>query len=171
VLGADGFGFAPKDGRWLKIPQLGALIIGDDVEIGANTTVDRGALDPTVIGDGVKLDNQIQIGHNVQVGAHTAMAGCVGVAGSAQIGRRCTIGGGAIVLGHLSVADDVNISAATVVTKSIIEPGTYSGAYPFERNAEWREHAVWLRNIDKLVERIKSLEQQLKLESARGSKS
>src|SRR4051812_39668238 len=119
VIGADGFGMAMDEGRWLKIPQIGRVIIGDDVEIGANTTIDRGALDDTVLEEGVKLDNQIQIGHNCRIGAHTAMAGCVAVAGSARIGRSCTIGAGSIILGHLSIADDVNISAATVISRSI----------------------------------------------------
>ena len=135
VIGADGFGFAPTEGRWEKIEQLGAVRIGDDVEIGANTCVDRGALDDTVIEDGVKLDNLIQIGHNVKVGAHTAMAGCVGVAGSAVIGAHCTIGGGAVVLGHLSLADHVHISAASVVMRSIRQPGQYSGVFPIDDNA------------------------------------
>jgi UDP-3-O-[3-hydroxymyristoyl] glucosamine N-acyltransferase len=123
VIGADGFGFAPNAGAWEKIEQLGAVVIGDDVEIGANTCIDRGALDNTLIGDGVKLDNLIQIGHNVQVGQHTAMAGCAGVAGSAYIGAHCTVGGGAVVLGHLTLAEGVNISAASVVTRSINKPG------------------------------------------------
>ena len=119
VIGADGFGFAPQKGQWVKIEQLGAVRIGDDVEIGANTCIDRGALEDTVIVDGVKLDNLVQIGHNVRVGRHSAMAGCVGVAGSATIGAHCTVGGGGIVLGHLTLADNVHISAATVVTRSL----------------------------------------------------
>ena len=127
VIGSDGFGIANEGGHWLKVPQLGSVRIGDDVEIGANTSIDRGALDDTVIADGVKLDNQIQVAHNVQIGAHTAMAGCVGIAGSAVIGQRCTVGGGAIVLGHLTLADDVHISAASVVMRSIRQPGQYSG--------------------------------------------
>ena len=121
VIGADGFGFAPNGGAWEKIEQLGAVRIGNDVEIGANTCIDRGALQDTVIEDGVKLDNLIQIGHNVQVGRHTAIAGCVGVAGSATIGAHCTVGGGAVVLGHLTLADHVHISAASVVTRSILK--------------------------------------------------
>jgi UDP-3-O-[3-hydroxymyristoyl] glucosamine N-acyltransferase len=122
VIGADGFGFAREaDGAWVKIPQVGRVLIGDDVEIGAGTTIDRGALGDTVIGDGVKLDNQIQVGHNVRIGAHTAMAGCVGIAGSAVIGARCTVGGGAVILGHLRIADDVNVSAGTLVAKSIAQ--------------------------------------------------
>ena len=158
VIGADGFGMALDAGRWLKIPQIGSVVIGDDVEIGANTTIDRGALDDTVVEDGVKLDNQIQIGHNVHVGAHTAMAGCVGIAGSARIGRHCTLGGGAIVLGHLELADGVHISAGTLVTKSISQPGTYTGIYPLQANRSWSRSAVLLRNIDQLETRIRMLE-------------
>jgi UDP-3-O-[3-hydroxymyristoyl] glucosamine N-acyltransferase len=158
VIGADGFGIALDAGQWLKIPQIGRVIIGDDVEIGANTTIDRGALDDTVIGDGVKLDNQIQIGHNVHVGAHTAMAGCVGIAGSARVGRHCTLGGGAIVLGHLELADGVHISAGTLVTKSITRPGTYTGVYPLQENSDWSRTAARLRNIDRLEARIRTLE-------------
>lgn len=162
VIGADGFGIAREaDGSWIKIPQIGRVVVGDDVEIGANTTIDRGALDDTVIGDGVKLDNQIQIGHNVRIGAHTAMAGCVGVAGSARIGQRCTFGGGAIVLGHLTIADDVHVSAATLVTKSIERPGTYTGAMPFEPHREWLKNAVHLRHLETMAEKIHALEARL----------
>jgi UDP-3-O-[3-hydroxymyristoyl] glucosamine N-acyltransferase len=158
VIGADGFGFAPDQGRWEKIEQLGAVRIGDDVEIGANTCIDRGALDDTVVEDGVKLDNLIQIGHNVRVGAHTAMAGCVGVAGSATIGAHCTIGGGAVVLGHLTLADHVHISAASVVMRSIRQPGQYSGVFPIDDNAAWEKNAATLRQLHGLRERIKALE-------------
>jgi len=161
VIGADGFGFASNDGRWEKIAQLGAVRIGDDVEIGANTCIDRGALEDTVIGDGVKLDNLVQIGHNVQVGAHTAMAGCVGVAGSARIGAHCSIGGGAIVLGHLELVDHVQISAATVVTRSILKPGLYSGVFPFDDNAQWEKNAATLRQLHRLRERLRALETRL----------
>jgi UDP-3-O-[3-hydroxymyristoyl] glucosamine N-acyltransferase len=132
VIGGDGFGFAPEDGRWVKIPQIGRVVIGDDVEIGANTSIDRGALGDTVIGDGVKLDNQIQIAHNVVVGEHAAMAGCVGIAGSARIGRRCTIGGAGMIIGHLELADDVHVSAGTMVTKSLRRPGQYTSIFPLE---------------------------------------
>ena len=162
VIGADGFGFAPHQGRWEKIEQLGAVLIGDEVEIGANTCIDRGALDDTVIGDGVKLDNLIQIGHNVRVGPGTAMAGCVGVAGSARIGARCTFGGGAIVLGHLEIADDVHVSAATVVTRSILQPGQYSGVFPFDDNAAWEKNAATLRQLHGLRERLRALEKRFK---------
>jgi UDP-3-O-[3-hydroxymyristoyl] glucosamine N-acyltransferase len=158
VIGADGFGFAPTEGRWEKIEQLGAVRIGDDVEIGANTCIDRGALDDTVIEDGVKLDNLIQVGHNVRIGAHSAMAGCVGIAGSAVIGRHCTVGGGAIVLGHLTLADHVHISAASVVMRSIRQPGQYSGVFPIDDNAAWEKNAATLRQLHGLRERIRALE-------------
>ena len=158
VIGADGFGFAPSEGRWEKIEQLGAVRIGDDVEIGANTCIDRGALDDTVIEDGVKIDNLVQIGHNVHVGAHTAMAGCVGIAGSARIGAHCTLGGGAIVLGHLSLADHVNISGASVVMRSIPAAGHYSGVFPIDENAAWEKNAATLRQLHRLRERLRALE-------------
>ena len=160
VIGADGFGFAPADGRWEKIEQLGAVAIGDDVEIGANTCVDRGALEDTVLEDGAKLDNLVQIGHNVHVGAHSAFAGCVGVAGSARIGRHCTAGGGAIILGHLEIVDHVHITAATVVTRSIHKPGQYSGAFPFDDNASWEKNAATLRQLYALRERLRALERK-----------
>ena len=163
VIGADGFGFAPDgqgdDARWQKIAQLGAVRIGDDVEIGANTCIDRGALDDTRVDDGVKLDNLIQVGHNVHIGAHSAMAGCVGIAGSARIGRHCTAGGGAIILGHLRLVDHVHITAATVVTRSILKPGQYSGLFPFDDNATWEKNAATLRQLYRLRERLRSLEQ------------
>jgi UDP-3-O-[3-hydroxymyristoyl] glucosamine N-acyltransferase len=158
VIGADGFGLAPHQGAWVKIEQLGAVRIGNDVEIGANTCIDRGALDDTVIEDGVKLDNLIQIGHNVRVGKHTAMAGCVGVAGSATIGANCTFGGGAIVLGHLTVADGVHVSAATVVTRSIRKAGQYTGMFPIDDNASWEKNAATLKQLHSLRERLKALE-------------
>jgi UDP-3-O-[3-hydroxymyristoyl] glucosamine N-acyltransferase len=162
VIGADGFGFAPDGERWEKIEQLGAVRIGDDVEIGANTCIDRGALQDTVIEDGVKLDNLIQIGHNVRVGRNTAMAGCAGVAGSATIGPNCTIGGGAVVLGHLTLAAGVNISAASVVTKSINKPGHYTGVFPLEDNASWERNAATLKQLHGLRDRIKVLEKENK---------
>ncbi len=158
VVGADGFGFAPDGPVWEKIEQLGAVRIGDDVEIGANTCIDRGALQDTVIEDGVKLDNLIQIGHNVRIGKNTAMAGCVGVAGSATIGAQCTIGGGAIVLGHLSLADGVHISAATVVTRSIRKAGNYTGMFPIDDNATWEKNAAALKQLHSLRDRIRMLE-------------
>jgi UDP-3-O-[3-hydroxymyristoyl] glucosamine N-acyltransferase len=160
VIGADGFGFAPTEGRWEKIEQLGGVRIGDDVEIGANTCIDRGALEDTVLEDGVKLDNLVQIGHNVHVGAHTAFAGCVGVAGSAHVGRHCTAGGGAIILGHLEIVDHVHITAATVISRSIHRPGTYSGMFPFDDNASWEKNAATLRQLHTLRERLRALERK-----------
>lgn len=157
-VGADGFGFAPHAGQWVKLEQLGAVRIGDDVEIGANSCVDRGALDDTVIEDGVKIDNLVQIGHNVHIGSHSALAGCVGVAGSAHIGQHCTVGGGAVVLGHLKLADAVHISAASVVMRSILQPGQYSGVFPLDAHADWEKNAATLRQLHRLRERIKTLE-------------
>lgn len=158
VIGGDGFGFAPDQGRWVKIEQLGGVWIGDDVEVGANTCIDRGALDDTVIEDGVKLDNLIQIGHNCRIGAHTAMAGCTGVAGSTRIGRHCTAGGSAMILGHLEIADHVHISAATVVSRSIRKPGTYSGFFPIDDNASWEKNAATLKQLHALRDRVRALE-------------
>jgi len=158
VIGADGFGFAIDQQNWVKIEQLGAVRIGNDVEIGANTCIDRGAIADTVIEDGVKLDNLIQIGHNVHVGAHTAMAGCVGVAGSTHIGAHCTIGGGAVVLGHLKLADGVHVSAASVVTHSLLKPGQYTGVFPIDENKAWHKNAASLKQLNALRERIKLLE-------------
>lgn len=164
VIGADGFGFAPEgrgdEQRWVKIEQLGAVLIGDDVEIGANTCIDRGALADTVLDDGVKLDNLIQVGHNVRIGAHSAMAGCVGIAGSARIGRHCTAGGGAIILGHLELADHVHITAHTVVTRSIHKPGQYSGLFPIDDNASWEKNAATLRQLHTLRDRLRALEKK-----------
>ena len=158
VVGSDGFGFAPEDGKWVKIPQTATVIIGDDVEIGAGTTIDRGALDDTVIEDGVKLDNQIQVGHNVRIGAHSALAGCVGIAGSAVIGRRCTVGGGAIILGHLTVADDVHVTAGSLVTKSITVAGNYGASLPAMPNREWLKNAAHLRQLDVMEGRLRKIE-------------
>ncbi len=162
VIGADGFGFArERDGSWVKIPQSGRVVIGDDVEIGANTTIDRGALDDTVIGDGVKLDNQIQIAHNVRIGAHTAVAGCVGIAGSTVIGARCMIGGQAGIIGHLRIVDDVVISAGTLVTKSIHRAGVYTANLPVQPHADWVRNFAHLRHLDALMDRLRALEQRL----------
>ncbi len=158
VIGADGFGFAPTEGRWEKIEQLGAVRIGDDVEIGANTCIDRGALGDTVIDDGVKLDNLIQIGHNVRIGAHSALAGCVGVAGSAIIGKHCTVGGAGMVLGHLELADHVHISAGSLVTRSLKKPGQYTGVFPIDDNAAWEKNAATLRQLHALRDRLRALE-------------
>ncbi len=160
VIGADGFGFAPDGDRWEKIEQLGAVRIGDDVEIGANTCIDRGALQDTVIEDGVKLDNLIQVGHNVRIGRNTAVAGCAGIAGSATIGAQCTIGGGAVVLGHLQIADHVHISAATVVSKSIKKAGHYTGFFPLDDNAAWERNAATVKQLHSLRDRIKKLESE-----------
>lgn len=163
VIGADGFGIALDEGRWLKIPQIGRVVIGDDVEIGANTTIDRGALDDTVIEDGVKLDNQIQVAHNVRIGAHTAIAGCVGIAGSTTIGRHCRIGGSAGILGHLQIADNVEISSFTLIGKSIRESGSYTGIFPFSKSEEWRKNASHLRHLDGLADKIKMLQQEIEV--------
>jgi len=162
VIGGDGFGFANEGGVYIKIPQTGRVMIGDDVDIGANTTIDRGALQDTVIEDGVKLDNQIQIGHNCRIGAHTAMAGCVGVAGSAIIGKYCTFGGAAMVLGHLTIADGVHISSGSMVSRSISEPGQYTGFYPLAKNAEWEKTAAIVRNLDAMRDKIRALEKTIK---------
>ena len=149
VIGADGFGLAPENGRWVKIPQIGGVRIGDDVEIGANTTIDRGALDDTVIEEGVKLDNQVQVGHNVRIGAHSAVAGCVGIAGSARIGRHVIIGGAAMIHGHIEIADHVHVSAGTLISRSLTKPGTYTGIYPFDEHDAWKRNAARLRRLAK----------------------
>ena len=162
VIGADGFGFAPNHGRWEKIEQLGAVRIGDDVELGANTCVDRGALGDTVIENGVKLDNLVQIAHNVHIGEHAAMAGCVGVAGSARIGKHCTVGGAGMILGHLTLADNVHVSSGTLISRSVHKPGLYSGAFPFDENASWEKNAATLRQLHALRDRIRTLEKQVK---------
>ena len=158
VIGADGFGFAPVKGRWEKIEQLGTVRIGDDVELGANTCVDRGALGDTILEEGVKLDNLVQIAHNVKVGAHTAMAGCVGVAGSTTIGKHCTVGGSGMILGHLTLADHVHISAGTLISRSIAKPGQYTGIFPSDDNASWEKNAATLRQLHSLRERLRALE-------------
>jgi UDP-3-O-[3-hydroxymyristoyl] glucosamine N-acyltransferase len=161
VIGADGFGFAPHDGKWVKIAQTGRVVIGDDVEIGANTSIDRGAIEDTVIGDGVKLDNQIQVGHNCRIGAHSAIAGCVGIAGSTTIGRHCMIGGAAMIGGHLSVADRTVIAGGTVVTKSIDRADTYASVIPATEVREWRRTVALMRGLARMSERIRELERQL----------
>ncbi len=158
VIGADGFGFAKEGARWVKIPQTGGVVIGDDVEIGANTTIDRGALDDTRIGNGVKLDNQIQIAHNVQIGDDTIMAAFVGIAGSAVIGKRCMIGGAARIMGHVSIVDDTVVSTQTFVSRSISKPGQYTGYYPMAEHAAFERSAAVLRRLDSLRERIRRLE-------------
>jgi UDP-3-O-[3-hydroxymyristoyl] glucosamine N-acyltransferase len=161
VIGADGFGIAFDEDHWVKVPQVGKVRIGDDVEIGANTTIDRGALDDTIIEDGVKLDNQIQIAHNVHIGEHTAIAACTGIAGSARIGRHCRIGGAVGIAGHVEIGDRVEISGHTAVTRSISQPGAYTGVYPFEPNREWRRNAAQVRHLNEMAKRIAALEAAL----------
>ena len=158
VIGADGFGFAPTEGRWEKIEQLGGVSIGNDVEIGANTCIDRGALGDTEIGNGVKLDNLIQIGHNVRIGEHSALAGCAGVAGSAVIGKHCTIGGAGMIVGHLEIGDHVHVSAGSMVMRSIHKPGVYTGIFPIDDNASWEKNAATLRQLHALRDRLRALE-------------
>jgi UDP-3-O-[3-hydroxymyristoyl] glucosamine N-acyltransferase len=158
VIGADGFGFANEKGAWVKIAQLGGVEIGDDVEIGACTTIDRGALNNTIIEEGVKLDNQIQIAHNVKVGAHTAIAGCTGIAGSTTIGRYCTIAGGVGIVGHINIADHVHITGMTMVTKSITEAGVYSSGMTFMPDAQWKKSVARFRQLDDMAKRLHSLE-------------
>jgi UDP-3-O-[3-hydroxymyristoyl] glucosamine N-acyltransferase len=155
VIGSDGFGMAPSEGRWLKIPQVGAVRIGDDVEIGANCAIDRGALDDTVIEDGVKLDNLIQVAHNVRIGAHSVIAGCVGISGSVTIGRHCMVGGGAGFVGHISICDNVTISGYSFITKSITQPGTYTSGMPFMPHAEWLRNTVYVRRLYKIARELR----------------
>lgn len=161
VIGSDGFGFANEAGAWIKIPQTGTVVIGDDVEIGANSVVDRGALDDTRIGNGVKLDNLIQIAHNVQIGDHTAIAGCTAVAGSSRIGKHCTIAGGVGIVGHIELADRVHVAAMTLVTKSINEPGAYASGTGMLPVGEWKKSVARFRQLDEMARRLKRLEQQL----------
>lgn len=164
VIGADGFGLAPapqqERGAWAKIAQIGGVVIGDDVEIGANTTIDRGALENTVIGNGVKLDNQIMVAHNVHIGEHTAIAACVGIAGSTTIGRRCTIAGAAMLSGHIHLADDVHVSGGTAITSNIDEPGRYTGVYPFAQHKQWQRNAAVIGQLAQLRRRTRALEKQ-----------
>ena len=162
VIGTDGFGFANEGGVYIKIPQTGRVMIGDDVDIGANTTVDRGALADTVIEDGVKLDNLIQIAHNCHIGAHTAMAGCVGVAGSTTIGKYCTFGGAAMINGHITIVDRVNVGPSTMIPRSLLEPGTYIGYYPMAKPAEWEKSAVIVRNLAAMRDKVRGLEKTIK---------
>jgi UDP-3-O-[3-hydroxymyristoyl] glucosamine N-acyltransferase len=158
VIGADGFGIAQDGERWTKVPQVGSVRIGKDVEIGANTTIDRGAIEDTVIEDGVKLDNQIQIGHNVRIGEHTVVAGCAGISGSTTIGKRCMIAGATGIAGHLTIADDVVLLAATVVTSSILEPGAYGSSLPQDEARRWRRNIVRFRQLDDMAKRLAKLE-------------
>ena len=154
VLGADGFGLAFERDHWIKVPQLGGVVVGDDCEIGANTTIDRGALGDTVLEDDVRLDNQIQVAHNVRIGAHSALAGCAAVAGSAMIGRYCLIGGSAGIVGHISIADRVTVTAMSLVTHSIHEPGEYSSGTPIQPNRQWRRNAARFKHLDEIARRL-----------------
>ena len=160
VIGADGFGFAPHEGAWVKIEQLGGVRIGDDVEIGANTCIDRGALDDTVIGDGVKLDNLIQVAHNVRIGAYTAIAACTAIAGSVTIGKHCTIAGAAMFVGHITLTDHVHVTGGTAITRSISKPGVFSGLYPSQEHGDWEKNAATLRNLHALRDRVRALEKK-----------
>ena len=166
VLGADGFGIARDRDGWVKVPQLGGVLIGDDVEIGANTTIDRGAIGDTVIEDGVKLDNQIQVGHNVRIGAETAIAGCVGISGSTTIGKRCLIGGAVGIVGHLEIADDVVITGLTMVSHSLTGPGIYSSGIPAAPAGAWRRIVARLRHLDELFDRVRRLERRARDDAA-----
>ncbi|CRM54981.1 UDP-3-O-acylglucosamine N-acyltransferase [Pseudomonas sp. 24 E 13] len=161
VIGGEGFGFANSKGIWHKVAHVGGVLIGDDVEIGVNTAVDRGALADTVIGNGVKLDNQIHIAHNVQIGDHTAMAACVGISGSTKIGKHCMLAGGVGLVGHIDICDNVFITGMTMVTHSITEPGSYSSGTAMQPSAEWRKSAARLRQIDDMARRLKQLEKRV----------
>lgn len=158
VIGADGFGHAPDGGRFVRVPQVGSVVLGDDVDVGASSTIDRGAIGDTVVEDGVKIDNQVQIGHNVRVGAHTVIAGCVGISGSTTIGRRCMIGGMVGIAGHLEICDDVALTGKTLVSSSIRRPGMYSGALPADETRSFRRNSARFRNLDELARRVRALE-------------
>ncbi len=160
VIGSDGFGLAHEDNHWIKVPQLGNVQVGNEVEIGANTTIDRGTLEDTIIEEGVKLDNQIQVAHNVHIGAHTAIAGCVGIAGSARIGRHCVLGGGVGIAGHLDIVDHVRITGMSLVTQSLTKPGTYSSGLSVEPNRLWNKISARLRKLDNLARRLTALEKK-----------
>jgi UDP-3-O-[3-hydroxymyristoyl] glucosamine N-acyltransferase len=165
VIGSDGFGFAPDGGKWIKIPQVGRVIIGDDVEVGASSTVDRGALEDTIIGNGVKLDNQVHIGHNVRLGENTAIAGCSGIAGSTVIGKSCTVAGAVGISGHLNITDNVHITGKSMVTKSIEEAGVYSSGIPLQTNKNWRRSVARFKQLDEMAKRLKQLEKMVKEDS------
>ena len=158
VIGADGFGHAPDTGGFVKIPQVGTVVLGNDVEIGANSTIDRGAIGDTVIADGVKIDNQVQVGHNCRIGEHTVISGCVGISGSVTIGRRCMLGGMVGVVGHLEIADDVYVTGKTMVTHSITKPGLYSGQLPFDEARRFRRNSARFQQLDELARRVRRLE-------------
>jgi UDP-3-O-[3-hydroxymyristoyl] glucosamine N-acyltransferase len=161
VIGRDGFGFARDGDRWVRIPQIGGVVLGDDVEIGANTCVDRGAIDDTVVGDGAKLDNLIQIGHNCDIGDNTAMAACSGISGSTRIGRNCTIAGAVGMAGHLTIGDDVHFTGMAMVTRSVSQPGVYSSGIPAMPNADWRRSVARIRQLEDLFKRVRQLEREL----------
>ena len=156
VVGSDGFGFAREDTEWIKVPQIGGVVIGNDVEIGANTTIDRGAIEDTVIEDGVKLDNQVQIAHNARIGAHTVMAAFSGVAGSTRVGARCLFGGAVVTVGHLTICDDAVFTFRTAVLKSVAKPGTYSGTLGAEEAGLWRRNAARFRALDETVRQLRA---------------
>jgi UDP-3-O-[3-hydroxymyristoyl] glucosamine N-acyltransferase len=159
VIGADGFGLAKHQGRWHDIPQLGGVTLGDDVLVGANTTIDCGALKDTQLHDGVKLDNQVQIGHNVQIGAHTAIAGCVGIAGSTQIGANCIIGGASSIAGHIKISDNVTLMGTAAVSRSLLQPGTYASGFRVQPMLDWGKIVSHVENISTTMKRIKKLEE------------
>ncbi len=166
VIGADGFGFAPEGREWIKIPQIGGVIIGDDVEIGANTTVDRGALDDTVIGDGCKIDNLVQVAHNCNIGAYSVLAGCTGIAGSVTLGEHCIVGGAGMISGHVTLAPGTTISGGSLVMKNITQPGLYTSVFPIDSHDEWVRNAAHIRRLSHLAERVSELEKKLKEISA-----
>jgi UDP-3-O-[3-hydroxymyristoyl] glucosamine N-acyltransferase len=161
VIGGDGFGFAPEHGKWVKVPQVGSVRVGPDVEIGANTTIDRGAIEDTVLEEGVKLDNQIQLGHNVRIGAHTVIAGCTGISGSTVIGKHCIIGGAVGIAGHLTIGDGVTITGFAMVSRSLTGPGVYSSGIPIEESKIWRRQVARFRNLDSFAQRLKDLERSV----------
>jgi UDP-3-O-[3-hydroxymyristoyl] glucosamine N-acyltransferase len=169
VIGADGFGFAPEGGAWIKVPQIGSVTIGDDVEIGANTTIDRGALGDTVIEDGVKLDNLIMIAHNCRIGAHSALAACTAIAGSSVIGKRCILGGKAGITGHVTLCDDVVVLGTSFISHSITKPGVYSSALPSEEAGTWRRIVGRIKRLDLMARRLQAVEKQTGLGTARDS--
>ena len=168
VIGADGFGQAMDEGNWIKVPQLGSVVIGDDVEIGANTTIDRGAIEDTIIEDNVKLDNQIQVAHNVIIGAHTAIAGCTAIAGSTKIGKHCRIAGMVGIVGHLEIADNVTVTAKSLVSGSIKKSGVYSAGTPLEPSQQWRKNTIRFKQLDDMAKRLNKLEKQLSSKNKTG---
>ncbi len=160
VIGSDGFGNANDAGKWVKVPQLGGVLVGNDVEIGANTTIDKGALEDTIIGEGARLDNLIQIAHNVHIGEHTAIAGCVGIAGSTHIGNYCLIAGGVGISGHLELVDHVHVTGGSIILQSILEPGVYSSGTPIEPNRKWHRNYHRFKHLDEIARRLQILEKK-----------